>query len=131
MPDGRPIQILVLEDEPVLRALLGMILSREGFKVLLAGSRKEGETIVEIMGWAWMDLIVADINLHKDPAVMDGYLFHALWRGRHSVPPFIFTHTHDYTQSFPDDCEGRVFHLMKPFSPSSLFALIGSILDGR
>ncbi len=130
----KPYHILVLEDEPLLRGILALLLSTNGYQVLTAGSIEDGEIVVRAMGWKWVDLVLTDANLSRDPGVLDGYLFHARWRACYPVPPFVFMR--GCPSGFPpgprvrlsgqDNC--RVRHIPKPFRPDELLRLIRAVL---
>ena len=60
------INILVIEDEENIRTIIKKVLTREGYKVLEAGSAEEG---LEIIDKKPIDLIVLDVTLPN----MDGY----------------------------------------------------------
>jgi DNA-binding response OmpR family regulator len=124
----RPHQILILEDEPLLRAMLGVYLSTHGFRTLTAGSLREAETILTIMGWDWPDLVLCDANLSRDPDSLEGYRFHAGWRTRYPMPPFVFMRGGypDVRLEGEDDCQ--VTHVAKPFHPLDLLLVLRAIL---
>lgn len=126
----KPHQILLLEDEPLLREMLALTLIRHGYQVLTAGSLEDAETVLNILGWAWADLVISDANLNRHPEVLHGYLFHARWKARFPIPPFIFLHGHNQipAMSWADAC--RICHVMKPFEPSGLLILIRSLIGG-
>ncbi|MDB5106641.1 MAG: Response regulator receiver domain [Fibrobacteres bacterium] len=122
--------ILLLEDEPILRGMLALTLSRRGYRVLTAGTLLEGEALVRTMGWSWADLVLSDANLGREPDRFDGYLFHARWRARFPVPPFLFmvggASAGGILVPGQDDC--RVGRIEKPFRPGDLVSLIGAML---
>jgi DNA-binding response OmpR family regulator len=123
-------QILLLEDEPLLREMLALTLIRNGYKVLTAGSLEDAETVLSIMGWTWADLVISDANLNRHPDVLHGYLFHARWEARFPVPPFIFLQGHNRIPAMPWAESCRTCHVIKPFEPSWLLLLIRSLIGG-
>lgn len=127
---NKPRHILLLEDEPLLREMLALTLIKHGYKVLTAGSLEDAETVLNIMGWAWADLVVSDANLNRNPEVLHGYLFHARWEARFPVPPFIFMQGHDRVPAMPWAGASRICHVIKPFEPSGLLILIRSLIGG-
>jgi DNA-binding response OmpR family regulator len=124
----KPYRILLLEDEPLMRGMLAYFLSSQGWRVLTAGSLREGEMVVQAMGWDWPDLVLADANLSRDGDVLDGYLFHARWRARHPVPPFVFMRGQFPVVRLPGEDDCRVSHVSKPFRLEDLVLLIRAIL---
>ena len=137
----RRFNILLLEDEPVLRHMLSLVLERSGYRVLTAGSVEDAETVLRAMGAAWIDLVLSDANLSRNPSVLDGYRFHAEWQARYPVPPFVFMlgsggnpAAAAEERRFPPCGEfgsqggPRISHVLKPFQPASLLALIRGML---
>ena len=126
----KPHRILLLEDEPLLRGMLALFLSTEGYQVLTACSMQDGEIVVRAMGWDWVDLVLTDANLSRDPDILDGYLFHARWRARFPVPPFVFMRGCPFSpRVHPSGQEnGRVRRIPKPFRPGELLRLIRAVL---
>lgn len=120
--------ILLLEDEPLLRGMLALTLAAQGWQVLTAGSLEDGESVLRAMGWEWPDLVLSDANLSRDPDLLDGYIFHARWRVRFPIPPFVFLHGHTHLIRLPGEDSCVVRHVSKPFIPSELMALICAIL---
>ncbi|OZB21124.1 response regulator, partial [Acidiphilium sp. 34-64-41] len=59
--------IMVVEDDPDIRALLVMFLQEEGYRVIAAADGAEALALVA--GGAWPDLVIADYNL---PGAMNG-----------------------------------------------------------
>jgi len=127
----KSLQILLLEDEPLLRDLLALFLGNHGFRVFAGGSLQEAEIILEILGWTAVDLVLADANLNRDPAKLDGYAFHASWRKRYPVPPFVFMRGLPNLPQLPEPEGSLAIHILKPFSPSLLIHHIKTILQGH
>ncbi|MCI5553004.1 MAG: response regulator transcription factor [Tenericutes bacterium] len=76
------INILVIEDEENIRTIIKKVLTREGYKVLEAGSAEEG---LEIIDKKPIDLIVLDVTLPN----MDGYEFTKELRSSHMEIPIL------------------------------------------
>lgn len=76
------INILVIEDEENIRTIIKKVLTREGYKVLEAGSAEEG---LEIIDKNPIDLIVLDVTLPN----MDGYEFTKELRSSHMEIPIL------------------------------------------
>jgi PAS domain S-box-containing protein len=119
--------ILLVEDEPAVRALARRVLQRYGYHVLAAGSGEEALAIAEREP--------GDIHLVVTDVVMPGL------SGREVAQHFAQTRpgsavlfTSGYT---PDDimrhrviAEGAPF-LQKPFTPAVLAAKVREVLDGK
>jgi CheY-like chemotaxis protein len=65
MADNKPIRILIVDDEEVIRFTLEAFLKDEGFEVLLAAS---GEECLDILAKEKVDLAIIDMRLPQ----MDG-----------------------------------------------------------
>ena len=76
------INVLVIEDEENIRTIIKKVLTREGYKVLEAGSAEEG---LEIIDKKPIDLIVLDVTLPN----MDGYEFTKESRSSHMEIPIL------------------------------------------
>ena len=76
------INILVIEYEENIRTIIKKVLTREGYKVLEAGSAEEG---LEIIDKKPIDLIVLDVTLPN----MDGYEFTKELRSSHMEIPIL------------------------------------------
>ena len=76
------INVLVIEDEENIRTIIKKVLTREGYKVLEAGSAEEG---LEIIDKKPIDFIVLDVTLPN----MDGYEFTKELRSSHMEIPIL------------------------------------------
>jgi DNA-binding response OmpR family regulator len=125
-----PFHILLLEDEPAVREVLAELLARTGFLVIQGGSLADGRAALENLGWNRIDLVLTDTHLSRDARVRNGFDFHAYWRARHPVPPFIFMDgwggAATASLSASDSCQ--IYALAKPFSFPVLLALMHAIL---
>ncbi|HKP94171.1 MAG TPA: response regulator [Fibrobacteria bacterium] len=123
-------RILLLEDEPLLRAMLARTLTGWGYRIATGGSLEDAEVLLHILGWEWPDLVLSDANLSRHGHVLHGYLFHARWRARHPVPPFLFMGGHS-GHGFAPPPQGEDFrtgHILKPFAPSELRPILAAML---
>ena len=118
------VRILLVEDEPPLRRMLGELLQREGYEVLEAGDGIEALAVVDRHG---PDLVVLDLTLPR----LDGYAVLARLRARLStqrLPVLVLTARED------EEAEVRVFDLgaddflSKPFRPRALMARLKALL---
>jgi len=125
-PRRRTETVLVVEDEPAARELIGEVLREEGYQVLLAADGQEGVDLAERQG-VRIQAVLTDVILPRlsgpsvaervvklQPGVkvlfMSGYTDDAL--ARHGV------------------LEPGVALLQKPFTPDDLVRRLGEILDG-
>ena len=58
--DGKPINVLVVDDEPVLAELVSMALRYEGWEIQTAG---DGETAIALAKESPPDVVVLDVML--------------------------------------------------------------------
>ncbi len=117
--------ILIVEDSPVNQELLGRILTKIHYEVLLAGSSAEAFELLESV---LPDLIVLDIMLPG----MDGYEIcrHLKKDVRTKDVPVIFISSLDTTEDKVGAFEaGGVDYITKPFHPGEVLARIHTHLQ--
>jgi CheY-like chemotaxis protein len=119
--------VLVVEDEPQVRAITVRVLRGEGYRVLVAGS---GGEALEVAGATLdpVDLVVSDVVMPG----MDGRTAVDALRSLHPSMRVLFV------SGYPEaDFAGRgvlepgVEFLQKPFTPAALLARVHRILDAR
>jgi CheY-like chemotaxis protein len=117
-------RVLLVEDELPLRAMLGDLLTREGYEVLVAGDGLEALAVVDREG---PDAVVLDLTLPR----LDGYAVLSRLRARlatQQLPVLVLTARED------EEAEVRVFDLgaddflSKPFRPRALMARLKALL---
>ncbi len=113
--------ILVVEDEPQLRALLRLYLEREGHRVTDAGDGASALSAFETDG---ADLVILDLML---PA-MQGETVLAELRLRDSVPVLITSAKRTDVERIAGLRAGADDYLAKPFNPHELTARVAAIL---
>jgi CheY-like chemotaxis protein len=113
--------VLVVDDQDVLRKVIGHELEEAGFRVVLAEDGQAAWRILEI-GAEPVDIIVTDIVM----PVMGGVELAARVATLPSPPPLIFISGYGRGLISTD----RPF-LIKPFDPSQLTALIARVLRER
>ena len=113
--------LLVVDDQEVLRRLIGQELEAAGFRVLLADDGCTAWSILE-RGTQPIDLIVTDLVM----PVMGGVELAARVATLSSPPPVIFISAYGRGVISMD----RPF-LIKPFDPSQLTALVQQLLSDR
>jgi two-component system, OmpR family, alkaline phosphatase synthesis response regulator PhoP len=117
----RSARILVVEDEPRLRALLRLYLEREGHQVTEAG---DGRSALEAFEANGADLVVLDLML---PAMQGEIVLEAL-RERADVPILITSAKRSDTERIAGLRMGADDYLAKPFNPHELTARVAAIL---
>jgi len=117
-PEAR---ILVVEDEPQLRALLRLYLEREGYRVTDAG---DGAAAVAAFDAHGADLVILDLML----PTMQGEAVLAELRERGSVPILITSAKRTDADRIAGLRAGADDYLAKPFNPHELTARVEAIL---
>ncbi len=109
-------QILVVDDEPVIRDVLTTLFASEGYVVLTAG---DGLAALDVLQDVAPDLIIADIIMPR----LDGWGLLAHLRQEHpDIPVILLSAT--FRGAPPD---GVVF-VAKPFDIDHLLALVDRII---
>ncbi len=116
-----PARILVIEDEPQLRALLRLYLEREGYRVTDAGDGAAGLAAFDEHG---ADLVVLDLML---PTMQGETVLEGL-RERGSVPILITSAKRTDAERIAGLRAGADDYLAKPFNPHELTARVAAIL---
>jgi len=114
--------ILVVDDDPQIRHLLGRYLDGQGFRVTLAGDRRELEAK---LADAQIDLIVLDVLL-PDASGLD--ICKALRARRSPVPVILLTALKEDVDRIIGLEIGADDYLGKPFNPRELVARIRAVL---
>ncbi|MBU6428391.1 MAG: response regulator transcription factor [Cyanobacteria bacterium REEB65] len=108
--------ILVVEDEPNVRVLLEVLLTKEGYKVF---SATNGEEALSVIDSARPDLIVTDIMMSK----MDGFELCRRIRKQATfdpVPILMLTAKGEPVDKYQGFSAGADDYLTKPFDPVEL-----------
>ena len=125
-PDAKRETILVVDDEPGIRALVAKILRREGYVVLEAGSGKEAMTVTLIHG-APIHLLLTDVMLPDRSGREVAEQLHAAVSGLKVLYISGFTDDESVrTGNFPP---GSRF-LQKPFTLGALVGTVREAMDG-
>jgi adenylate cyclase len=122
-----PATVLVVDDDPLNRAMLSMSLGALGHQVIEAGNGLEG---IEALGAHDVDIVITDIEMPE----MDGYglLRHRAGDDRLKAIPFIVISGVDEMESVITCIElGAEDYLPKPFDPVLLHARLGACLDKK
>lgn len=120
-PDGRPLRVLVVDDEPMVREVVVSYLEREGFKVAEAA---DGDTALRLVLEGRPDLVVLDVML---PAI-NGLEVLSEIRKRYDVPVILLTARTEEVDRILGLELGADDYVVKPFSPRELTARVRSVL---
>jgi DNA-binding response OmpR family regulator len=113
--------ILVLDDDPQIRALLSEYLTENGLQVSVASS---GGEMSRLMNEEAIDLVVLDLRLAGE----DGMALARSLRERSAVPIVMLTGIREEADRVMGLELGADDYLTKPFSPRELLARIRTIL---
>ena len=114
-------RILVVEDEPQLRALLRLYLEREGHRVTDAG---DGQAALAAFDAGGADLVILDLML---PGMQGESVLEAL-RDAGDVPVLITSAKRSDAERIAGLRAGADDYLAKPFNPHELTARVAAIL---
>lgn len=117
-----PIQILVVEDEPLLRMDVADHLSEQGYNVFEAGNADEAISILEHQ--LEIRLIITDIDM---PGSMDGLKLAEAVRNRWPPVKIIVVSGHRIIE-ITDLPDGSVF-FSKPYTPSQIISSMRELLS--
>ena len=123
----KPATILVVDDDPLNRAMLSMSLGAEGHQVREAGNGREA---IAMLAEHAIDVVLTDIEMPE----MDGYglLAHRGGDDRLKTIPFIVISGVDEMDSIVACIKlGAEDYLPKPFDPVLLHARLGACLDRK
>ena len=120
-PDGRPLHVLVVDDEPMVREVVVSYLERDGFKVQEAA---DGKTALRLVLESRPDLVVLDVML---PAI-DGLAVLSEIRKRYDIPVILLTARTEEADRVLGLELGADDYVVKPFSPRELSARVRSVL---
>jgi adenylate cyclase len=123
----KPATILVVDDDPLNRAMLSMSLGAEGHQVREAGNGREA---IAVLAEHAIDVVLTDIEMPE----MDGYtlLRHRSGDDRLKTIPFIVISGVDEMDSIVACIKlGAEDYLPKPFDPVLLHARLGACLDRK
>ena len=117
--------ILVVEDDPDVRALLERVLAQEGHVVVATADGQAALDLVE-KGASLPEIILADFNL---PGAMDGLRFASLLRERLGVALPVIILTGDIsTGTLTGIAQANCFRLHKPVRAAELIAIVQNLL---
>jgi len=114
-------RILIAEDEPAIRRLLGAILTRAGHAPVFAENGREALAVVERGG---IDAVLLDLGLPD----RDGLEVLSAIRSRHALPILVVTARGDTTEKIAALDLGADDYVTKPFDGDELLARLRSAL---
>ncbi len=113
--------MLVVDDEPTVRDIVGQYLTRDGFRVVATGDGREVMGLVELES---PDLVVLDIML---PGI-GGLELCRMIRARRAIPVILLTARGEETDRIVGLELGADDYVTKPFSPRELAARVRAVL---
>jgi DNA-binding response OmpR family regulator len=120
-------RILVVDDEPTMRALVRDVLEEEGHEVVLAADGYAGLRLTESHR---PDCVVLDVMMPG----LDGHAVLTRLRssagGRH-LPVVMLTAAADDAHAWQAWTEGVDYFLAKPFEPLELLRFLDHLFEGR
>jgi two-component system response regulator FlrC len=116
-------RILVVDDEPGMRAGLAEVLGRGGFEVELAGT---GEEALERLRRAAIDLLVTDVRL---PGLSGLELLRLLRDGGNETPAIVITAHGTIEDAVAAMKLGALDFLTKPFSPADVLHVAARTIE--
>ena len=122
-----PATVLIVDDDPLNRAMLAMSITALGHQVIEAGNGREA---IALLGSQPVDVVLTDIEMPE----MDGYalLSHRQQDDRLKTIPFIVISGVDEMSSVISCIQsGAEDYLPKPFDPVLLHARLGALLDKK
>ncbi|MDA5106789.1 MULTISPECIES: response regulator transcription factor [Brevibacillus] len=113
--------ILVVDDDPHIRELVGVFLREEGFTVLEAADGREALALLETTR---ADLVILDIMMPN----MDGWQLCRELRELYDTPLLMLTAKGETSQKIKGFQLGTDDYLVKPFEPLELVARVKALL---
>ena len=118
-------RILIAEDDPHILRLMSMWLRRQGYEVVEA---RNGLRAREFLEAEVFDVLVSDVNMPGMDGL--GLVKYASTHQRVRCGAVVFTNRWDHGDLRDQLGGGGVTVMPKPFSPSKLAELVGSLTSG-
>jgi len=118
-------RILVVDDEPHVRTMIGSTLERQGYDVQLASSGREGLDILERNAF---DLVLTDIIMQDGNGIT---LLDRIHAQQPQLPVVMVTAIHDISVAIDSMRRGAYDYLLKPFEREHLINTVQRALDHR
>jgi two-component system OmpR family response regulator len=120
--DGRPIHVLVVDDEPVLAELVSMALRYEGWDIATAG---DGATAIALARDEPPDVVVLDVML---PDMSGLEVLHKLREQKPGLPLLLLTAKDSVEDRIAGLTAGGDDYVTKPFSLEEVVARLRALL---
>ncbi len=114
-------RVLVVDDEPIVREVLGRYLVKDGFEVELAA---DGEAAISAFTGARPDLVLLDLMLPK----LDGFQVFERMRAIADTPVIMLTAKTEEHDRIAGLEMGADDYISKPFSPGEVVARVRAVL---
>jgi DNA-binding response OmpR family regulator len=114
-------KVLIVDDEPNIREVVGLYLRRDGHEVV---SATDGEEALRVFGESEPDLVVLDLMLPKLSGLEVCRRMRAQWR----VPLIMLTARGEEEERVVGLSLGADDYVVKPFSPRELAARVAAVL---
>ena len=121
-PDGNPIEVLVVDDEPALGELVSMVLRYEGWKVATAVN---GATAIEQASASPPDMVVLDVMLPDTSGLQVLAELHAI---RPELPILLLTAKDTLEDRIAGLSAGGDDYITKPFSVEEMVLRLRALL---
>ena len=121
-PTAAPL-VLVIDDEPAVRTVIGRLLTKQGFRVLLAGSGQEGIQLFEANA-ADIRLVVLDWHL---PGIPGERTFDELIARDPKLRVVLVTGDHNADLG-ANARQSLACMLLKPFTTAELMLAVNAVL---
>ncbi len=115
------VKILIVDDEPNIREVVGLYLRREGYTVVEAD---DGEEALELYRWHRPDLVILDLRLPK----LDGLEVCRRIQSEGRVPLIMLTAKGEEEDRVLGLNAGADDYVVKPFRPRELVARVAVLL---
>jgi CheY-like chemotaxis protein len=123
LPSAGSRTVLVIDDEPMVRVVVGRLLEEWGFKAVEAENGQAGlQTARKLNGD--LSMVISDLAMPQ----MDGYEFARVFRQLYPGVPILFI-TGKSSSSVPSS--GRDQLLFKPFDPDTFLDAVARLLESR
>jgi DNA-binding response OmpR family regulator len=119
--DARPLRVLVVDDEPMVREVVTAYLERDGFVVAAVA---DGRAALDVLAASSPDLVVLDVMLPE----VDGFDVLSRLRRQSEVPVILLTARTEEPDRVLGLELGADDYVVKPFSPRELAARVRSVL---
>jgi putative nucleotidyltransferase with HDIG domain len=122
---GRRPRVLVVDDEPQVRTLIGSTLDRQGFDVELASS---GRRAMDLLDSNIFDLVLTDIVMQDVNGIA---LLEQIHHQQPDLPVVMVTAVHDIGVAIDSMRRGAYDYLLKPFEREHLMSTVRRALNHR